>query len=83
MTEEDVIGKWKSKDGKFTYEAKENGQLIVGSPCGTDDNSCWYIEDGVLVFFYSDDGKAWFTYNSEDDILECSGSPESWILVRY
>ena len=36
----------------------------------------------TLVFFFSDDGMAWFTYNSANDTLDSSGASESWTLVR-
>ena len=79
---EALIGRWQTEDGDFKYDVLESGQLLVESQYGVDENCSWYVEGNTLVFFFSDDGMAWFTYNSANDTLDSSGAPESWILVR-
>ena len=79
---EALIGRWQTEDGAFKYDVLESGQLLVESQYGVDENCSWHIDDNTLVFYYSDSGTAWFTYNSENDTLDSSGAPESWSLVR-
>ena len=81
ISEGSVIGKWQTEDGTFAYEILEDGTLSVVNQNGTDDNCSWSIDENKLVFTFSDNATAVYSYDKEKDIL-ASTNDETWYLVR-